>query len=204
MKKYLTKLLEDVYFKDLMQNKGLSNFTKKYKKETDSLMGSASKHSKLVQAKINKEKDFITFIFLTERTPKYKDNFNLQSVTSSNFKLHSDNLYTVEIRLLHVFEQLKNIPSEKINNKTIEDLLFNSQIQIWSDNPSFQYQGMNYNMTQLDGSIHPENRSPKHWNNYHHGEQFLDKHSQGIINSIKFYIPQMRQILKKYLGMTKK
>ena len=197
MKTYKQKLLEDVYFQDLMQNKGLSSFTKHYKKETDALMGAPTKHSKLIQTRFNEKKDYITFIFLTERTPKYKDNFNLQSVSSSNFKLQKDNLYTIKIRLLHIFEQLKQL--QNITNQDIENLLFNSQIQIWSDNPSFQYQGMNYNITQLDGAIYPENRPPRYWNKFHKGNQLLDKHTQGIINSIKFYIPQMRQIIKKYL-----
>jgi len=200
-KSFLKLIIEDISFKDLMQNKGISNFTKKFKKETDKLMGSASQHSKLVQAKVNRKRDYIDFYWVTERTPaeRYKDKFNLMRVTPSNWKLQKDNLYTIQIRLFDVFKKLKETNPETINNKTIEDLLLNSKIQIWSDVPAFHYQGMNYYLSNLNGSIYPTNIKPKFWDKYHNGEQLLDKHIQGIINAIKFYIPQMRQILKSYL-----
>lgn len=207
MKKYkkentkLFLIVEDIYFKDLIKNKGISFFTKKFKKETDKLMGSAARHSKLVQAKVNKSKDYIDFFWVTERTPteRYKDKFNLMAVTPLNWKLHKDNLYTIQIRLFNVFKQLEQIPPEQITNNTIEKLLLNSQIKIWSDVPAFHYQGMNYHLSKVNGSIYPTNIKAKHWDKYHNGEQLLDKHTQGIINAIKFYIPQMRQILKSYL-----
>ena len=193
---------EEFLLTDLMQNKGLSSFTKKFKKETDGLMGSASKHTKYVQMKVNRKKDTITFTFLTERTPKYPDNFHTQTTDFNKWKLNKDNLYTMEIKFLDVLNKLKE-QKDTLSNKDIEDILLNAYIQVWSDVPSFHFQGNNYYMSLNNASIHPTSIPPKHWDQKHHGEQLLDKHLQGLINNIKFYIPQMRQSIKKYLGITK-
>ena len=205
---HIKRFSEEVAFKDLYK-KAMSDLTKYFAKETNKLMGSPTRHSKLIQAKFNPKKDYVTFIFATERTPKYKDNFNLGAVDSKTFKIMKDNLYTIEIRILNFFtllqEELNNdIYQQEITNNSIENVLKSAYIKIWSDVPSFHWQGGNYNLSQLDGSIYPTDIPPKHWNNYHKGKQILDKHSAGIINSYKFYIPQMRMIIKKYLGVTKK
>lgn len=194
------RLEESLRFTDLMKSASMSSLTKKFSKETNKLMGNPTNHTKLIQARVNKNEDYVTFIFATERTPKYKDNFNTQVVDPKTWTMHKDNLYTIEIRIMDFFALLDTRPNkEEITNKDIEDVLFNADIKIWSDVPAFQFQGMNYNMTMFDASIYPENRPPSYWNKYHNSDQFLDKHSAGIINSIKYYIPQMRQMIKKYL-----
>ena len=198
---WVVGLDEDFTLPDLMNNKGLSSFSKKFKKETDSLMGPASQHTKYVQMKVKRKAGTITFIFLTERTPKYKDNFHTTVTRTDKWKLGQDNLYTIEIKFLDLLNQVKNNPD--LTNKEIDELFLKSRIQIWSDVPAFHWQGGNYYMSINDASINPTSIPPKHWDKKHHGEQLLDKHTQGVINSIKFYIPQMRQTLKKYLGMTK-
>jgi len=197
-------LEESLRFSDLMKNASMSSLTRKFAKETNKLMGNPTNHTKLVQAKVNKDEDYVTFFFVTERTPKYKDNFNMMVVTPKTWTMHKDNLYTIEIRILDFFKLLDTRPNkEEITNKDIEDVLLNADVQIWADIPAFQFQGMNYNMTMFDAAIYPENRPPKYWDKYHKSNQFLDKHSAGVINSIKYYIPQMRMIVKKYLGLTK-
>lgn len=202
LKDYLT---EDLRLSDLTKNAGLSKFSKKFSKETNKLMGNPTNHTKLVQMKVNKVKDYITFIFLTERTPKYKDNFHTQVVDPSDMSLQLDNLYTIEVRVLDFFKLLNTRPDKTdITNKDIEDVLMTASIQWWSDVPSFQLQGSNYLLTTFDAAIYPEHRPPKRWNKFHHDDNFLDKHSAGIANSIKFFIPIMRQMVKKYLGLTKK
>jgi hypothetical protein len=60
LKDYLT---EDLRLSDLTKNAGLSKFSKKFSKETNKLMGNPTNHTKLVQMKVNKVKDYITFIF---------------------------------------------------------------------------------------------------------------------------------------------
>jgi hypothetical protein len=198
------KLEEALRFSDLMKNASMSSFTRKFNKETNKLMGNPTNHTKLVKAKINKKDDYITFYFLTERTPKYKDNFNLKVVDPKSFTMKDDNLYTIEVRVLDFFKLLNTRPNkDEVTNKDIEDVLFAANLKWWSDVPSFEFQGMNHNMTLFDAAIYPETRPPNHWNKYHNSDQFLDKHSAGVANSIKFYIPQMRMMVKKILGLTK-
>lgn len=207
IKKYNTlELREEVSFSKLYKN-AMSAFTKNFASETSKLMGAPTRHSKLIQMKANEKKDYITFLFATERTPKYKDNFNMGVVNPQTFKILKDNLYTIEIRILDFFTLLnKELVSsdEPITNNTIESVFKKANVQVWSDVPAFHWQGCNYYLSQLDGSIHPTDIEPKHWDQYHRGQQLLDKHSGGIINSIAFYIPQMRMMIKKYFGITKK
>lgn len=207
MKRYnsLFKFTEEVAFADLYKS-SMSVLTQHFAKETNQLMGAPTKHSKFIQAKFNTDKDYIIFIFLTERTPKYKDNFHTGIVDPDTWEIMPDNLYTIEIKVLGVISKLKQMTNnfqDELTNKMIEDVITQSYIQIWSDVPSFHWQGGNYYLSRLGGSIHPTDIPPKHWDKYHHKKQLLDKHSAGIINSYKFYIPQMRQTIKKYLGKTK-
>ena len=192
---------EDLRLSDLMKSASMSAFTKKFAKETNKLMGNATKRAKIVSVKVNKKKDYVTFTWLTERTPKYKDNFHTQvSDPNKDFQLKKDNLYTIQIRFLDFFKLLNTRPDKtNITDKDIEDVLTNANVQVWSDVPAFHWMGMNYNMSMFDASIYPTTIEPKYWNKYHNADQLLDKHSAGILNSIKFYIPMMRQMIKKYL-----
>ena len=201
------RLDEELKLSDLMKSASMSAFTRKFNKETNKLMGNPTNHSKLVKMRVNRKKDYVTFFWLTERTPKYDDNFNtMVSNPKKNFALQKDNLYTIEIRFLNFFKLLGTKPKEQgdITNKDIEEVIQNCDLQVWDDTPSYEFQGCNYNMTMFNAAIYPEERPPNYWNKFHNENQFLSKHSAGIVNSIKFYIPQMRMIIKKYLGLTKK
>lgn len=202
------KFDENLRFSDLMKKASLSSFSKKFATETNKLMGAPTTHIKIKSIKVNKKKDYITFVWKTKRTPKYDKKSKMKVVDPKNgFKLRPARVYTIEIRILDFFKLLQTKPDykkEELTNQDIEDVLKEADVMVWSNVPAFQYQGMNYNMTMFDAAIHPENRSPKYWNKHHNEDQFLDKHTAGLINSIKFYIPQMRMMIKKYLGITKK
>jgi hypothetical protein len=188
-----------------MKNASMSAFTRKFAKETNKLMGNPTNRAKLTQLRINKAEDYVTFIWLTERTPKYPDNFNAKVVEPTSMSLENGNLYTIEIRVLDFFKLLETTPGyPNVTDKDIEEVFLNCDIKVWSDVPAFQFQGMNFNMTQFDAAIYPEHRPPNHWNKYHGGNQLLDKHAAGIVNGIKFFIPMMRQMIKKYLDRNSK
>jgi len=198
---------EEIRLSDLKKSAGMSNFTKKFAKETNRLMGNPTNHSKLVDMKVNKSQDYITFTWVTERTPKYEDNFNMEVVNPKTWKFHKDNLYTIQIRILDFFKLLKTMPKyrkNKITKQDIKDVLEVADVKIWSDVPAFHWQGANYNLSMFDGSIYPTSIAPEHWDKYHNSDQLLDKHSAGIINSIAFYIPQMTQSIRKFMGLTNK
>jgi len=192
-----TRFIEDVHFSDLMKSQSIGTFTKKYAKETNKLMGNATNHIKLIQMKYSKKKDFVIFFFVTERTPKYDDNFHLQAADpKDNFKLKKDNLYTIQIKILNFFSLLDTTP-DKVTNKDIEDVFNVAAIQWYSDVPFFHWGGCNWALSLLDGSIYPTTIAPKFWQKYTNNDSFLDKHSANLANSIKFYIPQMRQMVHK-------
>lgn len=196
------ELEEGLRLSDLTKSAGLSDFSKPFAKETNKLMGPATKHSRLIQAKINKGKDYVTFIWLTERTPKYKDNFHTMSVDPNTLSLKPDTVYEIEIRILNFFKLLQQRADKTgITDKDIEDVLYKADIQIFDSTPSFQFQGSNYLLTMFDASIVPEYRPPKVWGPRHDFGNLLSKHSASILNSIKFYLPIMRQMIKKYLNI---
>lgn len=206
MKRY--KFIEDLTLNDFicfeesiklsdLTKATMSSFTKKFAKETNKLMGNPTNHSKLVDAKVNRKQGYIDFYWVTERTPKYKDNFNMEVVNPQNWQLYKDNLYTIQLRLLDILPLLQS--QENLINDDIEKAIWTVDVKVWDDTPMFHYQGANYNLSTLDGSIYPTDIPPKYWNKFHNEYQFLSKHSAGIFQSIKFYVPQMRQVIKKYL-----
>lgn len=67
---------------------------------------------------------------------------------------------------------------------------------------AFHWQGSNYWLSQLDGSIYPTDIEPKVWNapNLHgDGQNFLCKHLYGIIRQISFFGNQMASMADKEL-----
>ena len=67
---------------------------------------------------------------------------------------------------------------------------------------AFHWQGSNYWLSQLDGSIFPTDIEPKVWNapNLHgDGQNFLCKHLYGIIRQISFFGNQMASMADKEL-----
>jgi len=198
-------LEEEVRIPDLMKHSGMSDFSNKFRKETGKIMGSTTKQYKLVQAKFNISKDYVTFIWLTERTKKFKDNFLSKVVDPNTFKLKNDTVYQIEIRVYDVFKYLKTSPDyPKVTNADIEYILMNNPIKLFDDTPSFHWQGGNFNLSVLGGSLHPTDIPPKHWDKYHgEGQVFLSKHSSRILASIKFFVPIMRQMIQGFLQKKK-
>ena len=193
----------------------MSDFTRDYNKETNILMGNPTNHIKLKSMRVNKKSDYVIFVWKTKRTPKYDSKHVMKVVDpKNNFLMRPAKVYTIEIKILDFFKLLKTKPDEDFTNADIEEVLNVADIQIWSDVPAFQYQGMNYYMTLFDAAIYPELRKPEVWDDRvsrpidivpgsggktHNQNQLLDKHTAGVLNSIKWYIPQMRQMLRRYV-----
>lgn len=194
----------------LMKSQGLSDFTKKWKTDRKKVMGSdENKIAKLISCEVNEKEDYVDFFWLTEATEdKNKDNslYNKpkKEVDPKNGFILIDNpskTYTFQLRILDFFKWLDTYPNkQEITPKDIKDILYVSNVQIWDSNPSFQLQGMNFNCTQLDASIYPENRKPKRWYDYHgDGIAFLGKHGAGIMNHMNLYKNNMASMLTKQL-----
>ncbi len=196
-------LKEYITISDLMKSQGMSNFTKKFRQQRNKAQGTENKLSVLIDVDINKEKDYIIFYWFTDATTNvYPDDYKFKDVDpEANFKLVLDpsKTYTLQIKILNFFEWLDTYPDKKIiTMKDIKDIFSISYVQLFSDDPSFHWQGMNFWISQLDGSIYPTDIAPKFWNRsdlHGDGNAFVSKHLGGLINNIKFWYNPMASML---------
>ncbi len=204
----------ELTLKDLKATDSMSSFTQRTRAERNKAMKDAGKgtgenaYASLLECEINEEEDYVTFKFLTESTePIYpKDHAFQQSDQDSNFTLtpNASKTYEVHIRILKFFEWLKGTRPDTetgpITRLEIKDVLDVADVQVWSNSPSFHWQGINYWLSQLDSSIYPTDIAPKFWNQPHlHGNNgaFADKHLGGVLRQISFFEEQMASMLTK-------
>lgn len=198
---------EEVFLSDLKKF-GMSALTQAFRKERNKLGKSENKTAKLINCMIvNKD---VMFNFLTESTFDNKEKFPKKYTQTkevdpnSNFKLKQNRskTYLLQIGIVDFMDWLDTYPDKKeVTTKDLKEILNISAIKVWSSDPSFHWQGMNYNMSQLDGSLHPTNIKPKVWNIRHGGdtEMFLSKHLGGLLNQISFFINPITSMLNKKL-----
>ena len=203
--------LEELTVYDLIKNQGLSNFTKYYKMERGRVMGSETRSTKLIDLTTNKREDWIQFDFLSEATEKYASGHKYTEVDPDGFRIipNRSKTYTFSIRILNFYEWLGVFDiDEEVTVKDLKDILDVADIQIWDSSVAFNYQGMNYYLSQANASIHPINIPPTKWNNYknkytgetHGGQQRLTKMGQLIVNQFLFYrnlmVAKINKVLK--------
>lgn len=210
-------LLEFVTLYDLADQGNVSDFTMTWRKDRNRVMGAENTVAKLVDVFVDEADKSVTFAFLTEATELGgKDpNDNIDSSyrfydgpkmevdpETFNLKRNRSRTYEIQIKILDFFEWLDVFEGEKIGPKEMKEILEVANVQVFNTAPSFQYQGINYWISQVDGSIHPEGRRPQRWNasNLHgDGGAFLDKHLYGLLRQIKFFINPMASMLNKKL-----
>lgn len=85
--------------------------------------------------------------------------------------------------------------------------LYNADFALWSNSPSFHWQGFNYKLSQLEASIFPTNiaptSGPKGWSD-RHGNALVDKHLLELFVHIKFFINQMASSMLNKIRSTKR
>lgn len=208
------KVLSELTLYDLKDKSNISSFTQKWVKDRNRTTGVGNKSIKLVDMFLDEAENSITFQFLAEATELNgkKPNKSLgdygeyegekEEVSPTTFKIEKNpgKVYELQIKILKFFDWLKVFEGEEITSKELKDILKVSDVQVFSTSPSFNYQGFNYWLTQLDGSIYPQNIKPEVWNKIHgDGVAFLDKHLYSLLRSIDFFIPQMAQKLNSKL-----
>lgn len=208
--------LDEFTVYDLADSGNISNFTSTWRKDRNRVMGGgASKNTKLIDCIVDEGDGSVTFQFLTEATelgtaqpsktidsPYRFYQGDKQEVDPNNLRLkrNTGKVYELQIKVLNALEWIKAFEGEKLSKKEMKQILEASDVQIFSTSPSFQMQGFNYWNSQLDTSIHPENRKPQRWDKYHgDGQAFLDKHLYSLFTGISFFLNQMAQMLQKKL-----
>lgn len=194
------KFTEKLSFNDLRKNAGISALTKQFKKSRGKkLKGGETSVTKLKDVSISRSGNYIDFKFETRVTPYPEDPDHTYGETNPPdwaIKKNQDKRYTEIIRILDFFDWLETTP-EDITKQDIEDVLNVADVQVSCSCPSFNWQGMAYNLTQLDASIYTQTIPDPVWGPRHNNDNILCKHLQGLINQIAFYVPQMRQKIIK-------
>jgi len=210
-------LFEFVTLYDLADKGNVSDFTATWRKDRNRVMGAENTTAKLVDCFIDEADKSATFAFLTEATELGgKDpNDNIDSSyrfysgpkgeidpDTLDLKRNRSRTYEIQIRILDFFSWLDVFEGEKVGPKEMKEILEVSNVQIFNTSPSFQLQGINYWISQIDGSIYPEDRKPQRWNApslHGDGGAFLDKHTYGLLRQIKFFINPMASMLSSKL-----
>lgn len=204
---YYGPLKEFVTMSDLADNSATSSFTKSTRAQRNRAVGAENKTAKLVDVNIDTVEDHVTFIFKTTATlPIYPDDATYGKTNPDTFEIqrNPDKEYEMYIRILNFFEWLKGTKpeAESITQEDIKDVLKVNNVQVFSTSPSYHWQGMNYWLSQLDGSIYPTDIEPKLWNaSNRHGNDgtFLDKHLAGLMKQMAFFRNPMALMLTKRL-----
>ena len=185
----------------------VSKFTQKHQDIRQQFMKGANINTKLVQTKL--EGNDVLFFFLTEATEGiYLPDHEYKEVVPETKEIipNPSKTYTLILKFLNIVGNdgwIKAFDPEKevITQKDFKEILEVSSVQIHSTDPSFLFQSFQYNLTQLDASIWPENRKPKKWDKILGGDFFLTKHLAQLFISIKsgFMLNQMASALTNVL-----
>lgn len=279
----MKKTLKEYSLLDLSQRNDLdlaSDTTRKFSIERRGIMGDSPKSTKLISSKIDYEKDYITYYFLTEATEKYSVDHVYKDVRPDmGFALERDPSATYEIWMrfygvskltalrggvkealgdenpdlnqgiaqqaygeqpepidpnleapealnqpLNNTQQVEpalgpqeinqDQPAEqqsepvlkashtpeqiptKLDLKSVKAFLWTcDQMQLWSNSPSFHWQGFNFHLSQVNASIFPTNIPDTKWRNIHGDVAALDKHLLDLMVHIRFFLNQMASSL---------
>lgn len=209
-------LMEFVTAYDLKDKGNISDFTTTWRKDRSRVMGQESATAKLIDCFIDEAGKSVTFGFLTESTelggknPNPNINSNYKFYTGDKGELDPDNFnikanrsktYEMQIKILEFFDWLDVFEGESIKEKEMKEILEVSNVQIFSTSPSFHWQGMNYNLSQLDASIYPTDIDNPVWGPRHGDKSgyFLDKHLSGLLRQVSFWLNPMASMLSKKL-----
>lgn len=202
---FFGSLKEFITFSDLKGADTLGNVTRRTRRTRNSELGTENRLAKLVDVNIDTVEDHVTFVFKTQATtPIYPDDAAFQKTNPDNFQLqrNPDKEYELYLRVLNFFEWLRGTKpdTQEITRQDVKDVIQVNNVQVFSTSPSFHWQGMNANLSQLDGSIYPTDIMPTVWKDRQGSDDYLlDKHLYGLVRQINFFDNQMASMLTKRL-----
>jgi len=212
--------LQELTISDFRDEGNVSAFTTAWRTDRSRVMGGgATRNTKLLDCVVDVNKKTVQFQFLTEATElngkkpskvigsSYKfyggDKAEIDP-SSKKLKRNPSKSYELWLQFDDIIGSngwLSTFTGDQITKKEMMDIIETSEaVKVWSSSPSFLLQGFAYWTYQVDGGIVPEDRKPQRWDKYHgDGDAFLDKHLASLFRSIRFFIPQMAQMLNKKL-----
>jgi len=202
------RLEEDITLSDVKGHSAISNFTKPFMLDRRRIKGAGNRSAKLVDMKVNKKEDYLDFYFLSEGTYS----FDVKVTQEPSMELKKDNVYDQRIRILDFFKLLETKPNysqKEVTKQDIKEVLKTANCKLWCSCPSQIWQGLNYYLTQLDGSIIPTYIAPTNvknkngkiigWKSRHKSQGMICKHLDLASASISFFLPIMTSKINKYL-----
>jgi hypothetical protein len=193
-------LQENLRIVDLQKHAGTSDFTKDWVEIRRKILGTGAKTVKLKSMKVNRKKDYITFLF--KSFPTYDKIVKAVDFPDTN-KDKSVKMYTQQIMILDFFKLAETKPGyneKELSRKEIKEILNVADVKVSCDCKSFQFQGMNHILTTFDASIYPELRPPKVWNKWHKDDSFTCKHLDMLLTQgLNIYLNNMTSMVNKYL-----
>lgn len=192
--------LDEITLFDLKQAQDtiVSNTTKNYRQIRQKLNKGANYNTKLISCEVQ-DKDII-FKFLSEATDN-DDKIKKTVSPEGEITVHTGKAtYELWLKFIDAIDFLDLQDKETIGLKEIKNIIQSCDVQLWSDDMSYTFQGFRYWGTQLDAAIFPNNQKPKRWNLVHGQDKvFLTKHYSQLIKQISFFINPMASMLDKYL-----
>jgi len=184
-----------------------SIITQAYKDIRKDVQNTANKNTKLIATEL--AGNDVIFKFLTEATEMYglKHRYSQINPETKAFESNPSKTYEIWIKLLDVIGdqgwiKVFDLSSEVLTQKDIKDMIKVSNCQLWSNDPSFQYQGFNFWLGQLDAALFQTDIAPRIWDKRHgDGEALLTKHLSQLIDSLPFFFNQMASSLTKVLRL---
>lgn len=191
---------ENLRISDLQKHAGTSDFTKDWVEIRRKIRGTGANTVKLKSMKVNRKKDYITFVF--KSIPTYDTIVKAVNFPNTD-KDKNVKMYTEQIRILDFFKLAQTKPNyeeKELTRQEIKEILKVADVQVSCDCKSFQFQGMNYILTTFDASIYPELRPPKVWNKWHKDDNFTCKHLDMLLTQgLNIYLNNMTSMINKYL-----
>jgi len=196
-------LVEDMTIEDFKDGAAISAMTQKFRTQRRQMLGQEIVNVQLVATRYDQQDDWVEFQFKSVATPNTPT--KSKSDPFANFSLHPNppKVYILLVRLDKFFTwMLKTLPDgQPLTIKDIKDAIRVCPVKLWSNCPSFHWQGFNYYLTQLNAAIHPTSIAPQYWNQpqFHGEDTFLDKHLTALIRNISFFFNNMAAMLNKNL-----
>jgi hypothetical protein len=206
----VVKNLESINFKeitisDLRKSHTVSPLTQRFALQRQKKQGHENRLAKLIDVELNQSQDFVLFKFLTEVTrkahkPGYKP-MELQPGSDGVMVPNTSDLYEIWIRVEKFFSLLgtRPDPDAKITVGELKEVLVVADVKLFSTIPSFHWQGMAANLTQIDAAIFPVTIMPTIWRDRMGGDFFLDKATANLLKHFDFFLPQLARAVSKAL-----
>lgn len=165
----------------------------------------ANKHVEVIEAKWKIPDNEVIVYFYVSPT------YDSRTVLTPSARPYRGSFYNVVFQFTGVEAELGTIDEftalrERDRERAVEEMIWNCPVKIYSNDPSFYYQGVWEDLAKVDGTIFdfPGPTGTGVWHNRHQASGGLanpniriTKHIAQIIQHMHSYIPEITKVMKK-------